>query len=132
MILSILDIKNQTFKYFGYSIFFLVFGIIYECFSHEVYSNYMMYAFLIPAILGCLVYGILYFINKEKIINKFASKIYNSSIITFTLGSIMKGVLEIFGTTNNLIDVYFNLGIILLFISLIINIIYILNEKKAK
>ena len=131
MILSILDIndlKKQVIKYFGYSIFFLIFGLIYECFSHGVYSSYMMYAFLIPAILGCLVYGILYFLNLKTVPNYYASKIYNSAILTFTLGSIMKGVLEIFGTTNNIIDVYFNLGIILILLSIIINSIYTINK----
>ena len=130
MILFTLDtnnLKKQVIKYFGYSIFFLIFGLIYEYFSHNVYSNYMIYAFLIPAVLGCVVYGILYLLNLKTVPNIYASKIYNSAILTFTLGSIMKGVLEIFGTTNNLINVYFNLGIGLILISIVINIIYTID-----
>jgi len=87
----------------------------------------MIYAFLIPAVLGCVVYGILYLLNLKTVPNIYASKIYNSAILTFTLGSIMKGVLEIFGTTNNLINVYFNLGIGLILISIVINIIYTID-----
>ena len=39
------------------SIFLAFFGAIYELFSHEVYSYYMIYAFAIPLVLGAVPYG---------------------------------------------------------------------------
>ena len=38
----------------GAALFCAVFGMIYEVFSHEVYSYYMIYAFVIPLLLGAL------------------------------------------------------------------------------
>ena len=38
----------------GWTILFALFGAVYELFSHEVYSYYMIYAFGIPLILGVL------------------------------------------------------------------------------
>ena len=116
-------IKKQISKYFILSLIFLFFGFIYEQFSHNIYSSYMIYAFLFPLIMGTIIYII---IDKTKIndlLNPQAMSFYNSSILTFSLGSIIQGVLDIYGTTNKLVFYYLIVGIILLMISLIINII---------
>ena len=39
---------KKTGIYLGISVFVFIFGQIYEYFSHGVYSNYMIFAFLIP------------------------------------------------------------------------------------
>ena len=128
MTLSTLDIKKQAIKYFSLSIFFLIFGIVYETFSHNVYSNYMMWAFLIPLFLGFVPYMILYILNKK--INIISLQLYNSSVLTFTLGSTMKGILEIYGTTNVLMNVYLPLSITLLVLSIIVFVINILIKNN--
>ena len=84
----------------------------------------MMYAFIIPLILGTFVYFIIYISKGNKYLNNIGITIYNLSIITFTLGSIMKGVLEIYGTTNKLVSSYFIIGLILFILSILINIFY--------
>ena len=38
--------------------FLALFGAIYERYSHEVYSYYMIYAFAIPLLFGALPFGI--------------------------------------------------------------------------
>lgn len=51
MILSTLDINrmNKTALYYLFiSLFCILFGAVYELFSHEVYSYFMLYAFVIP------------------------------------------------------------------------------------
>ena len=45
---------KQCLYYLAASLFLAVFGRIYEHFSHEVYSWYMMYAFLLPLAGGAL------------------------------------------------------------------------------
>lgn len=127
--LDIKKAKKQIYKYLILSIFFLIFGIIYESFSHGVYSNYMIYAFTIPLILGLIVYFIIYIFRLNKYLSKLGMSIYNSFIITLTLGSIMQGFLEIYGTTNKLIFVYFKISLFLIIISVLINIIYNLRKK---
>ncbi|MBQ8892375.1 MAG: hypothetical protein IJ068_05910 [Bacilli bacterium] len=59
-------------------------------------------------------------ITKRKIsINNLSHNIFKSSILTFTIYFIIKGVLEIYGTTNSLIIIYPILGLILLILSII-------------
>ena len=116
LILSTLDIKKEQIRFYIYTIFCILFTIIYQQFSHGVISYYMILSFLFPLI------GLLetqFIINKNKNIKIISHNLFKSSIITFTLGSILKGVLDIYGTTNKLIITYLILGLILLIISII-------------
>lgn len=103
-------------------------GAVYEMFSHGVYSAYMVYAFMIPLVMGCLPY----LADSRGIIKKagpMAEHLLLASIVTFTIGSIIKGVLEIYGTTNFLTVVYPMLGIAL-FIGAVI--VYCNNSRLSK
>lgn len=132
--------------YVGISSFLLLFGIIYEQFSHEVYSWYMMGAFLIPLAGGAFPAflfnrnGLL--LNKRHYVPEMQNcagmnhvandqtrrenkpghtssligekTVYRCGLATLTVGSIMKGILDIYGTTNRLINLYWIVGGILL------------------
>ena len=111
--------KKTSKKYLLFSIFCLVFSLIYESFSHNVYSNYMIFSFLIPLIMGTLIFYILYKFKLNYYINNFSYITYNMSIATFTIGSIIMGFLEIYGTTNSLTKIYAIVGIVTLIISII-------------
>ena len=102
-ILDINDLKRENIFIIGFSIFTLVFGIIYEMFSHGVISLFMILAFLIPLI--NLITNII-FINRKIKITKLSKNFFSMSIYTFTFFSVIKGVLDIYGTTNNLIIIY--------------------------
>ena len=109
-ILDIKDLKKENIFIIGFSIFTLVFAIIYECFSHGVVSYFMILAFLIPLlnlILNCI------FIYSKFKVTRLSKNLISMSIYTFTFFSIMKGVLDIFGTTNNLIFIYLIVGLLL-------------------
>lgn len=125
--MSILAIKKKIKKYIILSIIIFIFSLIYEFFSHGVYSNYMLLAFLFSLLGGAVIYSII-FLNNKNIISEKGMNIYDMSLITIMIGSIIKGVLEIYGTTNSLIIVYWIVGIVLLLISTIINI---KNIKKT-
>lgn len=97
--------------YLAAAAFCALFGAVYELFSHEVYTPYMYLAFLIPLIGGafpCLV------INLAKIPRPawISSYLYAFGIAVLTTGSIMQGVLIIYGTTNRLMIVYLIAGLI--------------------
>ena len=124
MILSILDnkyLKKQSKIYLIISIICLIFSLIYEHFSHEVYSFYMISAFLIPLILGCVVSTFLSMKNIK--VSRTSNNLYNASVATFTIYFIMRGFLEIYGTTNSIINIYLIVGILLLVVSIILKII---------
>ena len=79
--------------------FCAVFGEIYELFGHGVYSDYMIYAFMIPLML----YG-------KKEIPDTARHLWNYGVATLTVGCIFQGILEIYGTTNRLAIIYPSVG----------------------
>ena len=124
MILYTLDIKRikkEIKKFLIMSAFVLVFGIIYEIFSHQVYSLFMICAFLIPLILGALIYYILYSKERFQITNA-SNNLYKSFIYTLTVASIIKGVLDIYGTTNSLIIIYPFVSSVLLLLAIAFNL----------
>lgn len=100
-----------------FAIFIAVFGAIYEKFSHEVYSYYMIYAFMIPLCLGSFAYLLASKRAKKEPRNITASA-WNAVVVTLTIGSIFQGILEIYGTTNRLVWFYPVAAIIFLLIAI--------------
>ena len=92
--------------------FLALFGVIYESFSHGVYSGYMIGAFAIPLGLGALPYGVLFAVKKDP--GRIFINLWNAGIAAMSVGSVFRGVLEIYGTTNSLSVVYPIAGGILL------------------
>lgn len=78
-----------------------VFGLIYEHFSFGVWSNFMGLAFLIPLLLGALP---ALFMRKER--SPVTAQLYGGFVLTLTLGSLVKGALDIYGTTNGKLIAY--------------------------
>ncbi len=91
------------------ALFCALFGAVYEVFGHGVYSYGMLYAFAFPLALGVLP---LYLIDvlHAPYPNKTLRSVWHAGIATLTVGSIVTGVLEIYGTTNPLTLVYWILG----------------------
>ena len=130
VILYILDInyyKKQGIVYVIGSLVTLAFGFVYELFSHNVISNYMIFAFLIPLILGAIVSIIIYRFKIKKI-KKQQIELYNASVVTLTVWSIIKGVLEIYGTSNGKTNIYLIVFVLLFLGSLLLNIDIIKNN----
>ena len=131
--------------YLAASILCAMFGAVYEAFSHDVYSYFMIYAFLFPLIGGALPFFLLnyaadlyasgsegitqstntnQYMSRESLTKHYTSSrkqnffypvrlarnLYHSGILALTLGSILTGILEIYGTTNPLIAVYWFVG----------------------
>ncbi|MCR5449134.1 MAG: hypothetical protein K6F23_07015 [Solobacterium sp.] len=98
---------------YGYAaLFFAAFGAVYELFSHEVYSYYMIYAFMIPAVLGVVPYFGVYHLGLH-LPSGIVTQLYASGVMTLTMGSIMRGVLDIYGTTSDKLVLYLYAGTVL-------------------
>ena len=95
--------KHLVFNLAG-TLFLVLFGAVYEMFSHGVFSFYMLYAFSVPLVFGVTLYLILLFLRKYP--DRVFLNLWNSAIVAFSAGSVFKGVLEIYGTTNSLVIVY--------------------------
>lgn len=92
------------------SLFCVLFGAVYEMFSHEVYSYYMIYAFAFPLLGGTLLFQLISVIGIKHYPHHLSGKLYHSGIAALTVGSIVRGVLDIYGTTNALADYYWIIG----------------------
>ena len=94
------------------ALFCAVFGMIYEVFSHEVYSYFMIYAFAVPLVLGVLPCALL--LNAKKYPGKTAAALWNSGTAALSVGCAFRGALDIYGTTNRLLLVYPAAAIVIL------------------
>lgn len=126
MTLSISDTDANTkraattaFVYLLISLFLVLFGAIYEVFSHQVYSFYMLYAFVFPLAGGVLPFSGLQLFCANWHPCSFALNLYHCGIATLTVGSVVQGVLEIYGTTNILTRWYWFIGIVLILLSIL-------------
>lgn len=106
------DLKKHLLWNIAGTVFLALFGAFYESFSHEVYSYYMIYAFTIPLILSVLPFTILLFGKRYPC--KAALNLWNAGTVALSTGSVFKGVLDIYGTTNSLCTVYPIVGFLLL------------------
>ena len=114
-ILDIKDLKKEKRRFIFYTIFCLIFSIIYESFSHGVISYYMLLSSIFPLI-GLI--EILFIIKQKLKIKVTSHNLFKSSILTFTFYFIIKGVLEIYGTTNSLVIIYLIIGFNLLLLNI--------------
>ncbi len=89
-------IKRYPKKYLGISLFCFLFSWIYESFSHGVLSIYMM----IPG--GVVLLGGFFSLFFRSLSTKF----YHSSLACFVFYLYLKGILEIYGTTNQYVIYY--------------------------
>ena len=124
--------SKTAFVYLLVALFFVLFGAVYERYSHEVYSYYMLYAFAFPLIGGTLVFNILSFLKLLKYPNAIARNLYHSGIATLTVGSVVQGVLEIYGTTNALSDYYWSVGIVLIVIGVVAGIVGFFLQRREQ
>ena len=114
--------------YFIFAVITAVFGAVYEIFSHEVYSYFMIYAFAFPLAGGTLPYLLIGLSKKVLLPPKPCRYLYNSAVAALTVGSIFKGILDIYGTTSPLTKVYWISATVLFLLS--INS-YILSKNKT-
>ena len=84
--------------------FIAFFGAVYELFSHEVYSYWMLYSFAIPLLGGVL--PMLCLALRRRHPTALSVMLWHFGMITLTVGSVMQGVVAIYGSTNRLIRVY--------------------------
>ena len=88
-----------------------LFGAVYELFSHEVYSFFMIYAFAFPLLLGVIPFFLMYK-HGRRFPGK-AADLVHAGVAALTVGSIMQGVLQIYGTSSPLTAVYWAAGVVL-------------------
>lgn len=92
------------------TIFCGVFGIVYEQYSHGVFSPFMGLLFLFPLLGGFFPFLILSSKRVKKLPSTMSRYTYHSGLATLTTGSLLTGVFDIYGTTAPLVNVYWFVG----------------------
>ena len=85
-----------------------IFGAVYELFSHGVYSCFMIGAFAFPLLLGAIPFFLMQ--KRGKPFPGKTSDLVHAGVAALTVGSILQGVLEIYGTSNPFMIVYWVAG----------------------
>ena len=127
-------------KYLAASIVIAAAAAVYGLFSHGVYSYFMTYAFMIPLLGGALPHLIAAMRRADADTKNSANepeeytesrtqtgfaKLFDAKdtqlaiIATLTAGSLLKGVLDIYGTTNRLLIAYPAIALLILTIALV-------------
>ena len=87
--------------------------MVYERFGHGVWSPYMVYAFLLPLCL-CAAPALLLALRRREMPPRWARVLWNCGAAALTVGSLVRGALEIYGTDSRLLPVYRYAGFLLL------------------
>lgn len=118
-------------KYLAAAVFCAIFGAVYEAFSHEVYTPFMYLACLIPLLPGTMPYIVIHMAHLP-LPSKLSQHLYAFGIATLTVGSIMQGVLIIYGTTNMLMPIYGAAGTAMLLSGLISYAAALIRRRQRK
>lgn len=113
--------KSEKKSFYGMlfgTLFCILFSSVYNRFGHGIISIYMNGMFFIPFIFGVIPYGIdLFFIKKWGKVRG-AMYAYNLGVLTWTMGSMLKGIFQIAGTASSYITIYWFAGAILIMIGI--------------
>lgn len=86
--------------YAGYTVFCIVFCLIYYRFSHGVHSASMTGMFLWPLLLGVLPGALLLLIRSLPEPSDAAGGLYHAGVITASISSCLRGIMEIAGNSS--------------------------------
>ena len=89
----------------------------------------MIFAFAIPLILGAIVSIIMYGLKTQKV-TRWQNNLYNASVATLTVWSIVNGILEIYGTTNWKVNIYLILYFLLIGSIIVNKVIKRIDERR--
>ena len=122
-----MDILKERNRYTIAVIGTMLFGTAYELFSHHVYSNFMIFAFLFPLLLGEIPFSVLGRMEEQKQPSPVSRCLYSSGVAALTAGSVFQGILAIYGTTSRLSAIYWIVGTLLVLAGVTL---YIMERRR--
>lgn len=95
-------------RYLAFAAFAALFAGVYELFSHGVVSAFMVGLPLWPLLLGALPFAVL---DRARVsAGQTARCLYHAGLAALTLGSLLTGVFEIYGSMSALVAGYWLVG----------------------
>lgn len=142
MFISGIKLKSNSKKlgktivvYFLMTLLAIAVNLIYGLFGHGVRAAAMTWMFLYPLLGGALGYLLidryLAFITRF-VVYRIGYNSYNSGLAALTVGSFLKGILEIAGTNSPYLIIFFFLGWVAVGIGLVVfGFLAVTNPRKA-
>lgn len=115
---NISKILNSYLIAFG---FCSLFAIIYESFAKGIISFWMLCMPLVPFFLGAV--PALIFERKQAPISDLALQLWNCGVITLTVGCLLNGIFDIFGTYFDMFNIFAISGGVLLVLGVAVHIV---------
>lgn len=98
---------NTVKTYIFATLFCIVFNTVYSLFGHGVTSPFMSYAYVFSLVLGV---GGFILVGQLHLENRVAFNLYNAGIATLTVGSLLRGIIDIAGADTIYPVYYFVVG----------------------
>lgn len=102
-------LRHSAIIYVSVAAFCVLFSTVYEHFSHGVYSNFMVLLFLFPLVAAIPPF-VLPFFKFLPSPTKTVRNMWALGTATLTVGSCLKGVFDIYGTTSSFVGIYWYIG----------------------
>ena len=99
--------KKTASTYLFTTLFCIALNYVYSLFGHGVSSPFMSYAFIFSLVLGVVGFILLGWLDLD---NRVAFNLYNAGIATLTVGSILRGIIDIAGADTTYPFFYFFVG----------------------
>lgn len=115
---------RRLYGYLAVTILCGIFSVVYEAFSHQVYSPFMVYLFAIPLVLGVLPEVLAWVWPPFNVHSAWLRLVQDFAVATLTIGSALQGIVEIYGTTTSYTALYLIVGCGLLLASGVMWLIY--------
>lgn len=106
--------QNTALIYLIFSIFLLIFSIVYEHFSFGVISYAMVFLAAYPFVLGFLPSLFIKATRRNDL-----PRLYHDGVLLLTCGSLLQGIFEIYGTTSVYTRWFYIVGAVFIVLSLI-------------
>ncbi len=106
--------------YGGYSLFLLIFSLVYQIFAHGVHSFYMTWLPCFTFIPGFLPMLAVWKTSLVPEPGELSSDLYHAGVAAMTVSALLRGIFEIAGTTSVYQRMMMQAGIILLVAGLLI------------
>ena len=132
---KIKDVNRTLFIYIGITVLTVLFSVIYEINSNNVYSADMAFAWVYPLVLGVGMYLAIRFVPSSIVPGLLPACVYATGVGLATARSIFLGVINIYGTTNRVMTIIYTIlvwfFVVSGFISYLIILIYgMVNRHK--
>lgn len=107
--------KIRIIRYGCITLFCLVVFLVYNIFSHGVYSNYMTFLFAWPLLLGFVPSLMIALIPALCEPSHLTKALYHAGLAAATVSSLLRGIFEIAGTSSPLQMplMYFGIGMMI-------------------